>query len=278
MTPARRLGALLLAGAALAGTAAPARAQGYPFSQRGSVSQHVAHTTVAIEYGRPVARGRVLFGQLVPWDSVWHPGADSATRITFDHPLRLEGQEVEAGEYSVWLIPRASQPWTVILSRAAHVFHKPYPGAARDAYRFDVTPETRRPHGVARLLLPVGGARSGGAAHPLGRDDRADPGLGTVPARRLTRRGASMSVAVVARPRRLYAACGLIRRVLVLTPPFGGPHVSCRRVPGPCRARRRGVADVVHRGGRPGPVRRDRPVGGLRSASGSRAVRSTRSR
>ena len=132
---------LLLAGTALTLTAAPVRAQGYPFSQRGSVTQHVAHTTVAIEYGRPVARGRALFGQLVPWDSVWHPGADSATRISFNHPVRLEGHEVKAGEYSVWLIPRASQPWTVILSRAAHTFHKPYPGAARDAYRFDVTPE-----------------------------------------------------------------------------------------------------------------------------------------
>ena len=141
-TPARRLGVLLLFGAVLAGTAAPARAQGYPFSQRGSVDQHVAHTTIAVEYGRPVARGRVLFGQLVPWDSVWHPGADSATRISFDHPVRLEGQDVSAGEYSVWLIPRASRPWTVILSRAAHVFHKPYPGPARDAHRFDVTPET----------------------------------------------------------------------------------------------------------------------------------------
>jgi len=137
-----RVGALFVVGAALASTAAPARAQGYPFSQRGSVTQHVAHTTVAIEYGRPVARGRALFGQLVPWDSIWHPGADSATRISFDHPVRLEGHEVKAGEYSVWLIPRASQPWTVILSNAAHTFHKPYPGAARDAYRFDVTPET----------------------------------------------------------------------------------------------------------------------------------------
>ncbi|MFL5620233.1 MAG: DUF2911 domain-containing protein [Gemmatimonadaceae bacterium] len=137
-----RVRGLLLAGVALACAAAPIRAQGYPFSQRGSVTQHVAHTTVTIEYGRPVARGRVLFGQLVPWDSVWHPGADSATRISFDHPVRLEGQAVKAGEYSVWLIPRASQPWTVILSRAAHTFHKPYPGAARDAYRFDVTPES----------------------------------------------------------------------------------------------------------------------------------------
>lgn len=139
---ARCARALLAVVAALGGTAASARAQGYPFSQRGSVTQHVAHTTIGIEYGRPVARGRALFGRLVPWDSVWHPGADSATRISFNHPVRVEGQDVKAGEYSVWLVPRASGPWTVILSRRAHVFHKPYPGRANDAYRFDVSPET----------------------------------------------------------------------------------------------------------------------------------------
>lgn len=137
----RGVAALLLACATLGGAAAPAHAQGYPFSQRGSVTQHVAHTTIAVEYGRPVARGRALFGQLVPWDSVWHPGADSATRISFDRPVLLEGREVRAGEYSLWLIPRESRPWTVILSHAAHVFHKPYPGAGRDAYRFDISPE-----------------------------------------------------------------------------------------------------------------------------------------
>ena len=138
-----RRGALASLIAIAAATAAEsAGAQGYPFSQRGSVTQHVAHTTVTVEYGRPVARGRALFGQLVPWDSVWHPGADSATRISFDHPVLLEGREVKAGEYSIWLVPRASGPWTMILSRAAHTFHKPYPGAARDAYRFDVSPET----------------------------------------------------------------------------------------------------------------------------------------
>ena len=137
----RRFLQLLVIIGALGATACGARAQGYPISQRGSATQHVAHTTIAIEYGRPVARGRVLFGQLVPWDSVWHPGADSATRISFDHPVQLEGHEVKAGEYSVWLVPHASGPWTVILSRAAHAFHKPYPGAAQDAYRFDVAPE-----------------------------------------------------------------------------------------------------------------------------------------
>lgn len=134
------LPAIAIVGLALA-VAAPAGAQGYPFSQRGGVTQNVAHTKIEVEYGRPVARGRELFGKLVPWDSVWHPGADSATRIAFSRSVLLDGREVKAGEYSLWLIPRDGRPWTIILSRAAHVFHKPYPGVRQDAYRFDVTPE-----------------------------------------------------------------------------------------------------------------------------------------
>jgi len=134
---------VLFASASLVLCVAPriSPAQGYPFSQRGSVSQNVAYTTISIAYGRPVARGRALFGSLVPWDQIWHPGADSATLVSIDHNVLLEGHEVKAGEYSLWLIPRAKAPWTVILSRAAHTFHKPYPGASSDALRFDVTPE-----------------------------------------------------------------------------------------------------------------------------------------
>jgi hypothetical protein len=117
-------------------------AQGYPFSQRGTISQNVALTTITVSYGRPVARGRPLFGQLVPWDSVWHPGADSATRVVFDHDVKVEGHDLKAGEYSLWLLPHEHRPWTVIFSRAAHVFHKPYPGEADDVLRVDVTPES----------------------------------------------------------------------------------------------------------------------------------------
>jgi hypothetical protein len=122
-------------------TGSPARSQGYPFSQRGTVTQMVAYTEISVSYGRPVARGRVLFGALVPWDSVWHPGADSATRVRFSHDVVIEGKPLNAGEYSLWLIPREHAPWTVIFSRAAHVFHKPYPGSRFDVLRFDVTPE-----------------------------------------------------------------------------------------------------------------------------------------
>ena len=116
-------------------------AQGYPFSQRASMVQNVAHTQISIEYGRPVARGRTLFGQLVPWDSVWHPGADSATRIAFSRDVIIEGTPLAAGEYSLWLIPRERDAWTLIFSRAARVFHRPYPGAASDALRLTLTPE-----------------------------------------------------------------------------------------------------------------------------------------
>ena len=129
-----------IAGMATILVATTAGAQGYPASQRGGVTQSVALTNIAITYGRPVARGRTLFGVLVPWDSIWHPGADSATKISFDHDVVLEGKPVRAGEYSLWLIPREHGPWTVILSRAAHTFHKPYPGAGKDYLRVDVAP------------------------------------------------------------------------------------------------------------------------------------------
>jgi Protein of unknown function (DUF2911) len=125
----------------IATVTSPARSQGYPFSQRGTVTQLVAFTEIAVSYGRPVAHGRNLFGALVPWDNVWHPGADSATRVTFNHDVLLEGKSLRAGEYSLWLIPRERAQWTVILSRAAHVFHKPYPGSRFDVLRIDVTPE-----------------------------------------------------------------------------------------------------------------------------------------
>lgn len=139
----------------LAFPAGAASAQGYPFSQRGSISQDVAFTTITVAYGRPVARGRPLFGQLVPWDSVWHPGADSATRVAFNHDVLVEGKPLKAGEYSLWLVPREHSPWTVIFSRAAHTFHKPYPGEADDVLRVDVATEAASHMETLAIEFPV---------------------------------------------------------------------------------------------------------------------------
>ncbi len=125
----------------LLATTSAAHGQGYPFSQRGSVSQRVAFTDIGIEYGRPTARGRSLFGALVPWDSVWHPGADLATQISISRDITLEGQALAKGTYTAWLIPRATGAWTFILNRKTKIQHTPYPGADTDALRLDVTPD-----------------------------------------------------------------------------------------------------------------------------------------
>jgi hypothetical protein len=155
----RRLGAIAGAVAFPLLLASPLAcgAQGFPASQRGRVDQTVAFTDISVAYGRPVARGRVLFGDsaLVKWGNVWHPGADSATRISFSRDVQVEGRAVKAGDYSVWLVPRQTGPWTFVLSRAAHVFHTPYPGEASDVLRLDLTPERGAHMETLAFYFPV---------------------------------------------------------------------------------------------------------------------------
>lgn len=137
--------------------ASSAGAQGYPFSQRTAVTQNVALTEIELRYGRPVARGRRLFGDsaLLPWNQVWHPGADSASRITFSRDVLINDQPVKAGAYSLWLIPRANGRWTFILNARAHVFHTPYPGESTDALRLDVETERGAHMETMAVYFPV---------------------------------------------------------------------------------------------------------------------------
>lgn len=109
-------------------------------SQAAAVSQRIANTEITVTYSRPVARGRELFGALVPFDQIWNPGADQATAIAFTRDVQVNGHPLGAGKYSLWAIPRSNN-WTVIFNRAADVYHTAYPGEAQDALRFDVRPE-----------------------------------------------------------------------------------------------------------------------------------------
>src|SRR5580765_1743995 len=90
---------------------APGWAQAPRPSQHASVSQQVAGTTITIEYNRPVARGRQLFGALVPYDRVWCPGADDCTTIELSTDIKIEGQALAAGTH-----PPGPQPG--VLARA----------------------------------------------------------------------------------------------------------------------------------------------------------------
>jgi hypothetical protein len=112
-----------------------------PRSQHGSVTQRVGTTDIAISYNRPVARGRELFGTLVRWGRMWHPGADSATTISFSKDVTIDGHALKAGRYTLWTIPEAAQPWTVIFNRGVGGWHTNYPGESQDALRITVTPE-----------------------------------------------------------------------------------------------------------------------------------------
>lgn len=135
-----RLGTLrLITGSALFALPVSVCAQAIPWSQHATISQRVGFTDITISYNRPVARGRDLFGALVKWRRVWHPGADSATTIRFSKDVTIEGKPLAAGQYTLWAIPDTAS-WTVIVSRAVHVFHIPYPGESHDALRVTVTP------------------------------------------------------------------------------------------------------------------------------------------
>jgi len=129
-----KLALLLFAPAALAAQ--------IPQSQHATVTQIIGPTQVTIVYNRPSARGRVLFGKggVVPWGKVWCPGADSATTIALRKDMVVGGQLLAAGKYSVWAIPGPDE-WMLIFSRAADVFHIPYPGEARDALRLKLKPQ-----------------------------------------------------------------------------------------------------------------------------------------
>ena len=129
----RRLALLL----AISWTALPAQARK---SQHATVMQAMGATEVTIVYNRPAARGRKLFGELVPWGKVWCPGADQATTLAVTRDVLVAGQPLAAGKYSLWAIPGPAE-WTLIFSKAADVFHIPYPGPAQDALRVTLKPQ-----------------------------------------------------------------------------------------------------------------------------------------
>jgi hypothetical protein len=122
-------------------------------SQHGSVSQRIADTTIALEYNRPVARGRELFGRLVPYNRVWCPCADDATTIELSTGIRIEGQDLAAGKYSVWTEPGPDH-WTVIFNKSASAWHTRYP-EGQDALRITVTPRTGSHMETLAFYFPV---------------------------------------------------------------------------------------------------------------------------
>lgn len=83
-------------------------------SPSAKLEQKVGLTDVTIEYSRPSMRGRVIFGDLVPYGKLWRTGANARTKITFSDDVKFGGTEVKAGTYAIFTKPEADK-WEVIL-------------------------------------------------------------------------------------------------------------------------------------------------------------------
>ncbi len=109
-----------------------------PFS---TISQEIGLTKVTLEYSRPSARERIVFGNLVPYNKIWRTGANASTKITLLESAKIANQFIEAGTYAVYTIPRKDR-WTIIIhskttlrSLAGNSYDP-----QKDVFRFDVRP------------------------------------------------------------------------------------------------------------------------------------------
>lgn len=105
---------------AASSTLAVAQIQTPAASSAGTVSSVIGLTDVKIEYSRPKAKGRKIFGEgadfLVPFGKTepWRTGANSGTKITFGDDVKVEGNAVPKGEYLIFSWPGAAE-WTISL-------------------------------------------------------------------------------------------------------------------------------------------------------------------
>ena len=108
-------------------------------SQLASVTQLVGPAKIEIVYRRPVARGRELFGSLVPFGRIWTPSADSAAVMSTSTDLDVNGSRLKAGRYAIWMIPDSTE-WTVVFSSAQPVFHLKKPDKDDEVLRVKARP------------------------------------------------------------------------------------------------------------------------------------------
>ncbi len=74
-------------------------------SVRDTARATIGKATFTVDYARPLARGRVLVGNLIPYEQVWRTGANAATQFTTSAPITLAGLQLPAGKYTLWTLP-----------------------------------------------------------------------------------------------------------------------------------------------------------------------------
>lgn len=104
---------LLSAGAFAQGIKTPAP------SPTQTLKQDFALSSIEITYSRPAAKGRKIFGDLVPFGKIWRTGANAATKVTFGEDVKVGGMPVKAGSYAIYSVPTAND-WEIIINKGAN--------------------------------------------------------------------------------------------------------------------------------------------------------------
>lgn len=98
---------------------------------------------VTINYSSPSVKGRVIWGELVPFGKLWRAGANDATTIETNKELVIEGQKLPAGKYAIFVIPEKSEA-TVIFNKVAKQSGTSKYNQAEDVFRVKVKPQVRK--------------------------------------------------------------------------------------------------------------------------------------
>jgi hypothetical protein len=114
-------------------------AQDKPLSPKETVDATISGVKTKIVYCRPSARGRKMLGGKEPYGQVWRTGANEATTIQFDKPVKIEGKDLAAGTYSLFTIPTENE-WTIIFNKTANQWGAYDYKESDDALRVKVKP------------------------------------------------------------------------------------------------------------------------------------------
>ena len=132
--------------------------------ERDSVQVDISNTIIKISYSRPSMKGRVIFGEVVPWNRHWRTGANRATKITINHPLDFNGKMLPAGEYSIFTMP-SQAGWTMMFNKEANIWGTDY-NSAHDVLRVPMQVEQLK-EPVELMTIEVVPTAKGGAINVI---------------------------------------------------------------------------------------------------------------
>ncbi len=122
-------------------------------SPTSTITQEFSTTKMEIVYSRPSARGRLVFGDLVPFGQVWRTGANAATKVTFGEEVEIGGTTVKAGTYSFYSVPGANE-WEIVLNKNTGSWGAMGFDTKDDVVRFNVKPSVL-PNAIETFTISV---------------------------------------------------------------------------------------------------------------------------